>query len=60
MGIASIFEETANFNFMTKEPVYVGKMIQKLFVEVDEKGSEAAVATGNFIYLNNASLLQLS
>ncbi|XP_058806158.1 antichymotrypsin-2-like isoform X2 [Phymastichus coffea] len=44
-GITSIFQETANFDNLAHESVYVSTIKQKLFVEVDEKGSEAAAAT---------------
>lgn len=47
-----MFEEQANFGRLATQPLYVDKVIQKIFIEVDEKGSEAAVATGNLEELN--------
>ena len=48
LGINSIFEEDANFNLITENPLHVDDFVQKLYFEVDERGSEAAVTTSKF------------
>lgn len=47
-----MFTDSAEFqDLFDEEPdVIVSKAIQKAFIEIDEKGSEAAAATGTFIY----------
>ncbi|KAK0097140.1 hypothetical protein PV326_003145 [Microctonus aethiopoides] len=45
IGFQSMFEDVANFSDMTVTPVKISKIIQKVFIEIDEKGSEAAAAT---------------
>ncbi|MFS8857782.1 serpin family protein [Synechococcus sp. H55.7] len=44
MGIA--FSRRADFSQMTSEPTQVSRVLHKAAIEVDEKGSEAAAATG--------------
>ncbi len=45
MGVQAAFRKDANFSKMTAESVNVSQVIQKTFLEVDEKGSEAAAVT---------------
>ncbi|XP_067006426.2 ipis-1 isoform X3 [Anabrus simplex] len=45
MGITHIFAPGADLSGITDANVYVDKVIQKAFVEVTEKGTEAAAAT---------------
>jgi len=46
LGMKTPFEDSANFSQMTKEQrLYISEIIHKAFVEVDEKGTEAAAAT---------------
>lgn len=45
LGIKSAFAQTANFNALCNEPVFISKARQKTFVEVNEKGTEAAAVT---------------
>jgi serine protease inhibitor len=54
LGLGEIFDESkANFRGMiqigSNENLYVSKVIQKAFIEVNEEGAEAAASTGKFI-----------
>ncbi len=46
MGLIDAFNERANFSNMTDAKVLISKMMQKVFVQVDEEGTVAAAATG--------------
>ncbi|XP_043472711.1 ovalbumin-related protein X-like isoform X2 [Leptopilina heterotoma] len=46
MGISKIFQDDAEFNGISNVPLKVSHVIQKVFIEVDEEGSEAAAASG--------------
>jgi serine protease inhibitor len=45
MGIKSAFKLGADFSALSKESVFIGGANQKTFVEVNEKGTEAAAVT---------------
>ena len=47
LGMASAFRKGANFSKMIEEadPLWISKVLQKTFLEVNEKGTEAAAAT---------------
>lgn len=47
LGMATAFEKGANFSKMIEEddPLWISLVKQKTFIEVDEKGTEAAAAT---------------
>lgn len=52
MGLEEIFTTNANLSRMldnraVSEGLFVSKMVQKAFIEVNEEGAEAAAATGN-------------
>lgn len=51
MGLEEIFTTNANFSRLlqtksTSTGLYIGKMLQKTRIEINEEGSEAAAATG--------------
>lgn len=46
LGVKTIFTHGADFSVFSPTRMHVGHMIQKAFVEVNEKGTEAAAATG--------------
>lgn len=46
-----MFEDSADFRRLSKIPLKVGNVLQKIFIEVNEEGSEAAAATGSFLNL---------
>lgn len=46
MGIRKIFQDDAEFNGISSVPLKVSHLVQKVFIEVDEEGSEAAAASG--------------
>lgn len=50
MGISNMFSSTADLrgilNTNTSESLHVSEVIHKAVIEINEKGSEAAAATG--------------
>lgn len=53
MGLNSIFDKNAELTsiFNPEKQVFVGDVIHKVTIAVDEKGSKASAATGNiYIY----------
>jgi serine protease inhibitor len=45
MGMAIAFNPGANFLDMTRNGIYLSKALQKTFIQLDEKGTEAAAVT---------------
>ena len=50
-------QRKANFKDLSDEDLYVGKAIQKAYIDVDEKGTEAAAATGKYSALKVCDVL---
>ena len=46
MGLATVFDKKADFSHMVKEPIWFSEAVQKAVIEVDEKGTVAAAASG--------------
>ncbi|XP_067204437.1 antichymotrypsin-2 isoform X2 [Linepithema humile] len=45
IGLNTIFEDSADFTHLSSIPLKVSHVVQKIFIEVNEEGSEAAAAT---------------
>ncbi|XP_076276347.1 alaserpin-like [Lasioglossum baleicum] len=45
LGLNNMFEDNADFGYISNEPLKVGKCIHKAMIEVNEEGTEAAAAT---------------
>ncbi|KYN00229.1 PREDICTED: antichymotrypsin-2-like [Cyphomyrmex costatus] len=45
IGLNTIFEDNANFTQLSNIPLKVSHALQKIFIEINEEGSEAAAAT---------------
>lgn len=50
MGMTKMFSNSAEFDNMLEQPeeLKVSKVLHKAFIEVNEEGTEAAAATGEF------------
>lgn len=63
LGMTDMFTNDADFTGITEKPkLKVSKVIQKAFIEVNEKGSEAAAVTGkifSLIFCNYLSQIDL-
>lgn len=45
LGMSDMFEDTAKFSRIADEPLKVGKILQKSFIEINEEGCEATAVT---------------
>ena len=45
LGMKHAFDNDANFSAMAEEPLFISKVEQKSYVDVDEQGTEAAAVT---------------
>jgi serpin B len=58
MGMGSAFTDAADFSGMaTQEKLFIGAVIHKAFVAVDEKGTEAAAATAVTMNINSLPIV---
>ena len=46
LGMPSLFTDEANLSNMSDEPLYVKSVVHEAWIKVEEKGTEAAAATG--------------
>jgi len=49
LGMVSPFGDEANFYGISKEPLYITKILQKTFIKVDEESTEAAAVTAGMM-----------
>lgn len=45
LGLSNIFSDTTDFSLISDEPLQVGSVKHKTFIEIDEEGTEAAAVT---------------
>ncbi len=54
LGLENIFSDNADFSLISEEPLKVGSVLHKTFIEVDEQGTEAAAVTSIGIVATSA------
>lgn len=50
MGMRKMFTNSADFSGISNSVSKVGEVVQKVFIDVNESGTEAAAATCNLFY----------
>ncbi|XP_014479261.1 PREDICTED: leukocyte elastase inhibitor-like isoform X2 [Dinoponera quadriceps] len=58
IGLKTMFEDIADFRRLSKIPLKVGKVLQKVFIEVNEEGSEAAAASDVMVRMRRMTILE--
>ncbi|CAL1673626.1 unnamed protein product [Lasius platythorax] len=59
MGLNMMFEDDADFTRLSKYPLKVSSVLQKIFIEVNEQGSEAAAVTVAEVRLKRMVILPM-
>ncbi len=54
LGLENIFSDNADFSLISTEPLKVGSVLHKTFIEIDEQGTEAAAVTSIGIVATSA------